>query len=179
MSPRYADQRGADDLVSHLLMALGLLLGAPDAAAQTPSLPKVDAATFPAASNTLLGTIDANYVQTLSTLREPDVLRLLDALQRSRNPAAAPVLLWLMANGDGSTRARAVTALGRVAGADGVPPIGRFLADADRTPYEMSAAIEALGAIGVPAALPVLERVARSAAPPQVRETAVARCTSP
>jgi hypothetical protein len=52
-------------------MVLGLLLGAPDAPAQTPSLPKaVDAAAFPAASNTLPATIDAHYVQTLSTLRE-------------------------------------------------------------------------------------------------------------
>ncbi|HET7698750.1 MAG TPA: HEAT repeat domain-containing protein [Vicinamibacterales bacterium] len=164
-----------DDVVSHLFLALALLLGVPDVVPQTPSPPQsVDASTFPPVSRALLATIDASYGQTLSKLGEPGVLRLIDALQRSRNPAAAPVLIWLMANGDVSVRARAVTALGHVAGAEGVPAIERFLAQSDRTPYDMSAAVEGLVASGAPSALPVLERVARSTAPQPVREAAAA-----
>jgi HEAT repeats len=62
--------------------------------------PQLDATRFPPATTALLDSLDPDYRKTLTTLNEAAVRRLLDALQRSRNSAGTPVLMWLLANGD-------------------------------------------------------------------------------
>ena len=62
--------------------------------------PRHDAPKFPPATTALLESLSPDYQQTLMTLNEAEVRRLLDALQRSRSSAGTPVLLWLLANGN-------------------------------------------------------------------------------
>jgi HEAT repeat protein len=71
-----------------------------DATLPTRRQSQLDATRFPPATTALLDSLDPDYHKTLTTLNEAAVRRLLDALQRSRNPAGTPVLMWLLANGD-------------------------------------------------------------------------------
>ena len=61
---------------------------------------QLDVPAFPPPTIALLEALDPNYRNTLTTLNEPEVRRLLEGLQRTRNTAATPVLVWLLAHGD-------------------------------------------------------------------------------
>jgi hypothetical protein len=61
---------------------------------------QLDVPAFPRPTIALLEALDPTYRNTLGTLNEPEVRRLLEGLQRTRNAAATPVLVWLLAHGD-------------------------------------------------------------------------------
>jgi HEAT repeat protein len=71
-----------------------------DAAEPKRREPQAAAPRLPPATSALLESLDPDYQKTLTTLNEAAVRRLLDALQRSRNSAGTPVLVWMLANGD-------------------------------------------------------------------------------
>jgi HEAT repeats len=72
------------------------------ASLRPPQLPrqKPDESTFPAASVALLKSIEPRYQETLGSLDEPAIHRLLKALRQAKDPAAIPLLLWLLSYGD-------------------------------------------------------------------------------
>jgi len=97
------------DMAAAALRALGSApadaAGGDDLAKQkaAPPAPPLAAPVFPPATITLLASLAPDYQNTLSTLNEAAVRRLLAALQQSGNSAGTPVLLWLLANGDPRT----------------------------------------------------------------------------
>ena len=82
------------------VLAITLFARGSGADAQTPTRTPLDVPGFPAATTALLESSDPDYHETLRTLNEAAVRRLLAALQRSRNASGIPVLVWLLANGD-------------------------------------------------------------------------------
>jgi HEAT repeat protein len=82
------------------VLAITLFAGGSGAYAQARTRTPLDVPGFPAATTALLESSDPDYHETLRTLNEAAVRRLLAALQRSRSAAGIPVLVWLLANGD-------------------------------------------------------------------------------
>lgn len=104
----------------------------------------------------------------------------LAGLRGRRTPAAAAAVREYRsthpepASPELTARTDALRALARRGAADAVSQIARVLDPPFRETYELSTAVESLAVLGRTAALPALERFARSTAPEAIREAAVA-----
>ena len=72
-----------------------------------------NASTFPPATVAAVSAIAPSFLNTLSARDDPAVRELIAAIERSRDPDATPVLVWLLVNGD--TRAYGGLILNRLA----------------------------------------------------------------